>query len=477
MTTSNLLLVQRAREHDTEAFGALVERYRDMAYGLAYHLTGDFEAAADLAQEAFVQGFLKLEQLRDPARFSAWLRRILVNVHRMQIRHKEVAVVPLEEDMQLSTSQVSEMESVVREALVRLREPERLALTLHYINGYSQAEIGDFLGVPAATVRARVMRARQHLKEEMMTMVEDTFAGHKLSSEFTKNVLQRVNLSPIEPDSISLSFNDQVRAIIMGIGGYGDKEKLIALAMQPEDSYPIEDILMKSDHPQPKTRALQTTTRIMEAFDIKLRQVVLYLDPQGSCRARADFVHGRTERTIELRASDAIALAAQTGAEILAETPVIEKAKVGEEGLEPEARESMDALLKESMEALRLELIGCGENNKLYEIVRKPPFDPAAGKNVVRYRRNEQAGFLEFEILNSDQPPMRLPLAEYSHSAKALWEGGRRGTTSVAYLRSEGAPHDEYVEYAVHMRMVGEEVEECYELVGATKLPRKNRAG
>ena len=63
-------LVARARQGDQEAFGELVDRYRDMVYGLGYHLTGDFEAARDLAQEAFVQAFVKLGQLREPGRFA-----------------------------------------------------------------------------------------------------------------------------------------------------------------------------------------------------------------------------------------------------------------------------------------------------------------------------------------------------------------------------------------------------------------------
>jgi DNA-directed RNA polymerase specialized sigma24 family protein len=82
MAPTGRQLVTRAREGDQEAFGALVDRYRDMVYGFAYHLTRDFEAARDLAQEAFVQAYLKLGQLRDPDRFPAWLRRIIAKLHR-----------------------------------------------------------------------------------------------------------------------------------------------------------------------------------------------------------------------------------------------------------------------------------------------------------------------------------------------------------------------------------------------------------
>jgi RNA polymerase sigma-70 factor (ECF subfamily) len=183
--------VQRARAGDQQAFGDLVARYRDMAYGLGYHLTGDFEAARDLAQEGFIQAYLRLSQLRDPERFAGWLRRIVVNVHLMERRRGEVPTTPLaDEGAHLrQQAQPSEIEVVVREALHRLREPERLTLTLHYVNGYTQAEIGSFLGVSRETVKTRLARARKHLREEVTAMVEDTFESKRLPAEFTEETL------------------------------------------------------------------------------------------------------------------------------------------------------------------------------------------------------------------------------------------------------------------------------------------------
>jgi len=180
-------LVRRVQEGDREAFGELVDRYRDMVYGLGYHLTGEFEAARDLAQEAFIQAYLRLAQLRDPEKFAGWLRHIVLNVHRSQRRRREVVTVALEAEAQppIANPEPSEIEAVVREALSRLREPERLALTLHYINGYSHAEIGGFLGVRRETVKTRLARARQHLREEVMAMVKDAFEGRKLPEQFT----------------------------------------------------------------------------------------------------------------------------------------------------------------------------------------------------------------------------------------------------------------------------------------------------
>jgi RNA polymerase sigma-70 factor (ECF subfamily) len=192
MARNDAELVLRAREGDQEAFALLVDRYRDMVYGLGYHLTGDFEAARDLAQEAFVQAFLHLGQLCEPDKFGGWLRAIATNAHHSARRHKEVATVALEEGSQVAEARApgSEIEAVVREALGHLRDPERLALTLHYINGYSHAEIGAFLGVRAETVKTRLARARQSLHKEVISMVEDTFGSKKLPDDFTQETIE-----------------------------------------------------------------------------------------------------------------------------------------------------------------------------------------------------------------------------------------------------------------------------------------------
>jgi RNA polymerase sigma-70 factor (ECF subfamily) len=174
MRPTDRQLVARARQGDREAFGELVDRYRDMVYGLGYHLTGDFEAARDLAQEAFVQAFVKLGQLREPAKFAGWLRTIATNLHRAQCRRRQVSTVALEAATGTADAPPpSETKVVVREALARLRAPDRLALTLAYVGGYSQAEIAGFLGVRPETVKTRLARARQHLRTEVVAMVKD----------------------------------------------------------------------------------------------------------------------------------------------------------------------------------------------------------------------------------------------------------------------------------------------------------------
>jgi RNA polymerase sigma factor (sigma-70 family) len=70
-------LVRAVRERgEVDAFAALVSRYQGSVYGLAYALVGDWSEAQDLTQETFIKAYVELRQLRDAARFAAWLRRL-----------------------------------------------------------------------------------------------------------------------------------------------------------------------------------------------------------------------------------------------------------------------------------------------------------------------------------------------------------------------------------------------------------------
>jgi DNA-directed RNA polymerase specialized sigma24 family protein len=72
------LLVQAAQQGDNGAFGHIVNRFQHMAYASAYAQVGDFHLAQDVAQEAFIDAYLSLGNLRQPAAFPGWFRRFVV---------------------------------------------------------------------------------------------------------------------------------------------------------------------------------------------------------------------------------------------------------------------------------------------------------------------------------------------------------------------------------------------------------------
>lgn len=189
-------LVKRSLQGERDAFEDLVRKYQDAVYGLAFHLTGNFADAQDIAQQAFVTAYLKLAQLKAPDRFVSWLKRITVNECISWSRQQE-RLLRLQGQMENLSKPVptphqeyeeKEINAAVRKAMESLSEKNRLAMTLYYIDGLSQREVGSFLGIPTSTVGNRISRARKQLKEEMIKMVEDTFKENKLPQNFTKRV-------------------------------------------------------------------------------------------------------------------------------------------------------------------------------------------------------------------------------------------------------------------------------------------------
>ncbi len=73
-------LVAATRGGDSDAYKELVGRYQGHVYGLAYSLVGDWAEAQDVAQETFIRAYVNLDQLRDPPKFAAWLRRVAFGV-------------------------------------------------------------------------------------------------------------------------------------------------------------------------------------------------------------------------------------------------------------------------------------------------------------------------------------------------------------------------------------------------------------
>ncbi|MEW6749772.1 MAG: sigma-70 family RNA polymerase sigma factor [Candidatus Latescibacterota bacterium] len=192
-------LVARTLAADETGYAGLVQRHRGAVQGMAYHWTGDFDAAQDIAQEAFVQAYLHLGELRDPSRFGPWLRQLAANLSRRWLstrrRHcsmgGEEAVLPSLDPLPSERVERDEVRRLVHAALARLTPASRLAVALHYLGGLSYPEIGALLDIQPNAVAARLHRARRHLKESLMETVESGLCGERLGDDLAREVLEQ----------------------------------------------------------------------------------------------------------------------------------------------------------------------------------------------------------------------------------------------------------------------------------------------
>ena len=117
----------------------------------------------DAVQEALLRAWDRRETLRQEAYFDTWLIRILINQCKTFYRRRPPEPAELTEDIPQATSE----ETPLLEALMALPRKQRVALELHYIEGYSVAETARILRLPEGTVKWRLKRGRELLKQSL----------------------------------------------------------------------------------------------------------------------------------------------------------------------------------------------------------------------------------------------------------------------------------------------------------------------
>lgn len=165
-------LVRAVLQGDLEAYGGLMLRHQAGLQRLCARLSGNDADAAELAHDALVEGYLKLRQLREPARFGPWLRSIALNLFRMGLR-RERREEALDLNSVAAPTPPPEMPANLDRVLARLSPNHRLILVLHYYERMPYEAIAAFLGVPPGTVMSRLHRARQAVRADLEEEVMD----------------------------------------------------------------------------------------------------------------------------------------------------------------------------------------------------------------------------------------------------------------------------------------------------------------
>lgn len=190
MSNNEQLLIERSKNGDVSAFEMLIEAYQKKVFNLAYRIIGNYDDANDIAQEAFIRIFRSISGFRGQSSFSTWIYRITTNVCLDEIRkRKNKSVQYLDDDIQTDDGEMQrqiisddplpeeiaerkELRAVINDSLGELKEEYRIIITLRDIQGMSYEEIAKVLDCPTGTVKSRINRARQALKNVLLTKRE-----------------------------------------------------------------------------------------------------------------------------------------------------------------------------------------------------------------------------------------------------------------------------------------------------------------
>lgn len=190
----DLQYVTLCQRGEMEAFEVLVERHQKRMLNIAYRMTGDYDEACDVTQEAFIAAYKSMKSFKAEAKFSTWLYRIVMNLSKNRLkqlhgrttreslrlddcgdgRAKETGNPSLVHDGNPGLDmERREREAHVQQCVNSLDAEYREVLVLRDIQGFSYEEIRDILKVPDGTVKSRLSRARNALKDCLAKIIGD----------------------------------------------------------------------------------------------------------------------------------------------------------------------------------------------------------------------------------------------------------------------------------------------------------------
>jgi RNA polymerase sigma-70 factor (ECF subfamily) len=154
---------------DRDAFGVLVVHTSDRLYAIATRILRDSELAEDALQSALLTAWRQLPTLRDPERFEAWVRRLLVHACYAEARRRRtwaanVRLLPVDGPATSDTTVAIIDRDALDRAFRRLTIEQRATFVLHHHAGLPLVEVAETLGIPAGTARSRLHYATRTLR-------------------------------------------------------------------------------------------------------------------------------------------------------------------------------------------------------------------------------------------------------------------------------------------------------------------------
>ena len=271
MSDNNLQLIQQILDGKEQAFTTLIEKYQKRVHALAWRKLGDYHLAEDITQDTFIQVYQNLSKLKNHNQFDGWLyvivNRLCINwKNKRRVTMQSIEDTPVE-DLEESYYKNHELEQrkvetikhyseIVKKLLEKLPESERTVMSLYYLGEMTAKDISKFLGVSVNTIKSRLRRARNRLKQEE-AMIREAMTHFQISPTVSENVLREVSrLQPTPPAGskpfIPWVFGTASAALLLLLLGTGTQyftrfQKPFSLESQSEMSVEIVDSAIVQD--------------------------------------------------------------------------------------------------------------------------------------------------------------------------------------------------------------------------------------
>jgi RNA polymerase sigma-70 factor, ECF subfamily len=186
LTDDDAEFVLRCQRGDADSFEFLVKRHQKKMLNIVYRITGDYDESCEVVQEAFLSAYRAIKKFRGEAKFSTWLTGITINHAKNRLKqiqsrsyHEVISIddpvetksgqiaydTPAQEASIIEQLEQKEVQQKVQECIGGLDKDQRDVLVLRDIEDFSYDEIGAILKIPNGTVKSRLFRARDAMKD------------------------------------------------------------------------------------------------------------------------------------------------------------------------------------------------------------------------------------------------------------------------------------------------------------------------
>ena len=172
-------IIRQFVDGDKSAFQILVKRHKEKVRNIIYITMNNSALVDDIAQDVFITVYRNLKHFRYESQFTTWLYRITVNRCKDYLRKMNVRKIffPIEEGSELSEYPTpvenNDISRIVMDAISKLPVKLRMPLILKDIEGFSYQEISESLNCEMGTVKSRIFRGREKLKEILQPLEKE----------------------------------------------------------------------------------------------------------------------------------------------------------------------------------------------------------------------------------------------------------------------------------------------------------------